>query len=143
MTVILRSLKSSLRSQPRLAIRQFQSTPRRAEQFLNANEETFDRVVNTSAKDNVVLVDFYADWCRPCQMLSPILCQLTEDKSVKTGSASSLQLVTVDTDQQFALAQKYQIRSLPTVIAFKEGKLVDKFIGALNEAGVREFLQKV
>jgi len=145
MSVTLHSLKSFLRrSQPHVAIQLFHSTPRRAEQFLNANKETFERVVlNAAAKEKVVLVDFYADWCNPCRTLSPILEHLTEDTSVKTGSGSSLHLVTVDTDQQLELAQKYQIRSLPTVIAFKDGKPVDKFIGALNEAGVRQFLDKV
>jgi len=99
--------------------------------------------LDTAAKEKVVLVDFYADWCNPCRLLSPILLRLTEDTSVKTGSGSSLHLVTVDTDQQVDLAQKYQIRSLPTVIAFKGGKPVNQFIGALNETGVRRFLDKV
>jgi len=49
----------------------------------------------------------------------------------------------VDTDRQITLAQKYQIRSLPTVIAFKDGKPIEQFIGAQNEAGVRQFLRKV
>ncbi|KIM79668.1 hypothetical protein PILCRDRAFT_10161 [Piloderma croceum F 1598] len=76
-------------------------------------------------------------------MLSPILQQLAEDASVKTGSGSSMDLVTIDIDQQTELGQKYEIRSLPTVIAFKAGQPVDQFIGALNEAGVRQFLEKV
>jgi len=144
MFVLRCPLKLSLRSQPRLAIRQFHSTPRRAEQFLNVNEETFEKVVlNTTAKEKIVLVDFYADWCNPCKTLTPVLKSLTVDASVKTGSGSSLDLVTVDTDQRYELAQKYQIRSLPTVIAFKGGKPVDKFIGVLNEVGVRQFLAKV
>jgi len=144
LATVLGSLKSSLLLQPRLATRTFHSTWRRAEQFLNANEQTFARVVmNTAAKDKVILVDFYADWCNPCRQLSPILERLTKDTSVKTGSGSSLHLVTVDTDQNIGLAQKYQIRSLPTVIAFKEGRPVDKFIGALPEAGVLRFLEQV
>jgi len=139
----LRSLRSSL-SQSHLAIRQFHSTPSWAEQFLDANAETFERVaLDPAAKEKVVLVDFYADWCLPCRTLSPILHRLTEDMSVRTGSGSSLDLVTVNTDQQQELAMQYQIRSLPTVIAFKEGKPIDKFIGALNEAGVRQFLKNV
>jgi len=99
--------------------------------------------LNTTAKEKIVLVDFYADWCNPCKTLTPVLKSLTVDASVKTGSGSSLDLVTVDTDQRYELAQKYQIRSLPTVIAFKGGKPVDKFIGVLNEVGVRQFLAKV
>jgi len=144
MSYVFRALKSSLASQPRLAARYFQTTSRRTEQFLNASEETFKKVVeNATAKDKVVLVDFYADWCNPCRILSPILEKIVEDPSAKTGSGSSLDLVTVDTDQQVKLAQKYQIRSLPTVIAFKEGEPVDQFVGAQNETAVRRFLQNV
>jgi thioredoxin 1 len=91
-------------------------------------EKTFERIVlNTAAKDKVVLVDFYAEhvwnlqkrngsltlvlnsWCGPCKTLSPILQQLAEDASVKTGSGSSMDLVTVDIDQQIELGQKYQV----------------------------------
>jgi len=89
------------------------------------------------------LVDFYADWCSPCKLLSPVLEKLTSDPEVKSGSGRPLDLVTVDTDAQFDLGQKFQVRSLPTVIAFKDGKPVDKFVGALNEVGVRDFLARV
>ncbi|KIM79667.1 hypothetical protein PILCRDRAFT_823205, partial [Piloderma croceum F 1598] len=62
MSVLIRSLRSSLRSQPPLVIRQFHSTSHRAEKFLSADVKTFERVVlNTAAKDKVVLVDFYAE----------------------------------------------------------------------------------
>ncbi|CAL1705292.1 unnamed protein product [Somion occarium] len=121
-----------------------------------------------SNKDKVVLVDFYAEcvpscyssylfrtfkincvhifiylrrWCNPCKMLSPILEKLTEDSSVKTGSGKPLDLVTVDTDSEVELAQQFQIRSLPTVIAFKDGKPVSQFMGAMPEPSVRNFLQ--
>jgi len=138
------ALRAPLRLQPRLTARYFHATSRRAEQFLNANEETFAKVIsNATAKHKVVLVDFYADWCNPCRILSPILEKLAEDSSIKTGSGSSIDLVTVDTDRQITLAQKYQIRSLPTVMAFKDGKPIEQFIGAQNEAGVRQFLRKV
>ncbi|KIP08908.1 hypothetical protein PHLGIDRAFT_68626, partial [Phlebiopsis gigantea 11061_1 CR5-6] len=93
-------------------------------------------------KEKVVLVDFYADWCGPCKMISPILERLTSDAEVKTGSGSALDLVTVDTDAQTSLAQEYKvISSLPTVIAFKDGKPVSQFIGAMPEGSVRNFLK--
>jgi len=95
------------------------------------------------AKDKVVLVDFYADWCNPCKMLSPILEELTKDDSVQSGSGRSLDLVTVDSDVQVQLAMKYKIRSLPTVIAFRDGEPVSQFMGALPEHRVRHFLMSV
>jgi len=91
----------------------------------------------------VVLVDFYAEWCNPCKMISPLLEKLTADATVKTGSGRSLDLVTVDTDAEFELAGKYQVRALPTVIAFRDGKKVDQFVGALNESAIRQFLGKL
>jgi len=144
---IICAFKSSLRSQqPCLTngARQFHSTVSRAEQFLKADQKTFDKIVlNSTAKDKVVLVDFYADWCSPCRMLSPILQKVAEDTSIKTGSGASLDLVTIDTDVQVELGRKYEIRSLPTVMAFREGEVIDQFVGALNEAGVRHFLKKI
>ncbi|OJA18763.1 hypothetical protein AZE42_01626 [Rhizopogon vesiculosus] len=106
----------------------------------------FDKVVlnpDPPPSDRVVLVDFYAEWCNPCKMISPLLEKLTSDATVKTGSGHSLDLVTVDTDTEFDLAAKYQVRALPTVIAFKDGKQVDQFVGALNEAAIRHFLGKL
>ncbi|KAF9227821.1 thioredoxin-like protein [Gyrodon lividus] len=114
------------------------------EQYFNANQQTFHKVaLNEHAEDKVVLVDFYASWCNPCKMISPILEKLSGDTTVKTGSGRSLDLITIDTDKEFELAHKYHIRSLPTVMAFKDGKPVDHFVGALNEAGVNKFLQRV
>ncbi|CAL1705289.1 unnamed protein product [Somion occarium] len=132
----LRALRPLLRTTP---ARTFHSTCRRQDHFLNANAETLLKAV--SNKDKVVLVDFYAEWCNPCKMLSPILEKLTEDSSVKTGSGKPLDLVTVDTDSEVELAQQFQIRSLPTVIAFKDGKPVSQFMGAMPEPSVRNFLQ--
>ncbi|EGN95536.1 hypothetical protein SERLA73DRAFT_60621 [Serpula lacrymans var. lacrymans S7.3] len=76
-------------------------------------------------------------------MISPILERLASDAKVKTGSGKSLDLVTVNTDEEFDLVERYRIRSLPTVIAFKDGQSANQFIGALNEAGIRKFLETI
>jgi len=111
---------------------------------LDANRKTFnDIALNERANDRAVLVDFYADWCGPCKMISPVLKKLTVDPNVKTGSGRSLDLVTVDTDKELELAQEYKIRSLPTVMAFKDGRPVNHFIGALSEGDIRRFLQQL
>jgi len=136
----LRSLRSSLRSQS-VWQKSFHTTLRRQQHFLDADAETFEKAI--SNEDKVVLVDFYADWCNPCKMLSPILEKVTTDPEVKSGSGLPLDLVTVDTDTQVELAQKYNIRSLPTVMAFREGQPIHRFVGALPEAQVRAFLRAV
>lgn len=76
-------------------------------------------------------------------MISPILKKLTGDPSLKTGSGRSFDLVTIDTEKQMELAREYHIMSLPTVIAFKDGKPASQFIGALDEAGIKRFLQRL
>jgi len=76
-------------------------------------------------------------------MLSPILERLAGDVEMKTGSGRPIDLVTVDTDVHGALAQQYQVRALPTVVAFRGGEPVKQFVGALPEGGVRKFLEEV
>jgi len=103
--------------------------------------EDFQKIIDSA--EFPVIVDFYADWCNPCKMISPLLEKLTSDETVKTGSGRSLDLVTVDTDSEFDLAAKYKVRALPTVIAFKDGQKVDQFVGAMKESGIREFIAKL
>ncbi|KAH8998301.1 thioredoxin-like protein, partial [Lactarius hatsudake] len=106
--------------------------------------QTFSRVTSaTKTNERVVLVDFYADWCGPCKALSPVLEKLAGDVETKTGSGRPIDLVTVDTDVHGSLAQKYQVRALPTVVAFRDGEPVKQFVGALPEGGVRKFLEEV
>jgi putative thioredoxin len=83
-----------------------------------------------------VLVDFWADWCQPCRTLTPILTKLIDEYR------GAFILVKVNTDQNQALAAQLGVRSLPTVKLFKEGKIVDEFMGALPEAEIRKFLNK-
>ncbi|OSX65351.1 hypothetical protein POSPLADRAFT_1069371 [Postia placenta MAD-698-R-SB12] len=120
----LGALRAALRPQA-IAVRSFHSSIRRHEQFLNADSATFQKAV--ANKDKVVLVDFYATWCQPCKMLSPILEKIAADPSTNTD------LVTVDTDEHSDLAMEYEVAALPTVVAFKGGKPVSRFVGALHE----------
>ena len=88
------------------------------------NENDFDKEIA-----NFVLVDFFADWCGPCQMLGPIL------------ETINFNILKVNTDEFQDLAQKYGVMSIPTVILFKDGKEVDKFIGLKSKDDIEEFIK--
>ncbi len=84
-------------------------------------DSNFDEVVLKSA--NPVLVDFWATWCRPCQMVAPILEELTQEYAEK------LTIAKLDVDQNQQTAQKYRVMSIPTMIIFKQGKPVANIVG--------------
>jgi len=97
---------------------------------------TFPDLVIEKSKSIPVLVDFWADWCAPCKMLMPVLTNVVAEFSGK------IDLVKVNTDQESQLAGSYNVRSLPTIKLFKDGQVVDEFMGALPERAVREFIEK-
>ncbi|HDK37520.1 MAG TPA: thioredoxin, partial [Thiolapillus brandeum] len=83
-----------------------------------------------------VLVDFWASWCQPCQMLMPVLANLAEQYQGK------FILAKINTEEQQELAAQFGIRSIPTVKLFRNGDPVDEFAGALPESEIRKFLEK-
>ena len=89
---------------------------------LTINEENFESEVLKCSTP--VLVDFWAEWCGPCKMLSPTVEQLSKDFDGKA------KVVKVNVDDNQNLAAKYGIMSIPTIIIFKDGKIVEQFIGA-------------
>jgi thioredoxin 1 len=96
------------------------------------SEEEFDREV--LAASGPVLVDFAAAWCAPCRALEPILVQLA------AGHAEDIVLKTVDTDTSGALVERYDVRSVPTVIAFRGGREVGRAIGLMSAGRLRKRL---
>ncbi|HEY5760083.1 MAG TPA: thioredoxin [Steroidobacter sp.] len=92
-------------------------------------------VVETSAR-MPVLVDFWAPWCGPCKQLMPILDRLVEEYGGR------FRLAKINTDEQQELAQQLGIRSLPTVVLFKDRTSVDHFVGVVPEAQIRRLLDK-
>ena len=98
----------------------------------NLSLDNFDNEISTS--NTPVLVDFWAEWCGPCKMLGPILEEISEDLKDK------LQVVKVNLDENQDLAMKYSIRSIPTLLLFKEGELVDTKVGLLPKSDLVEWL---
>jgi len=102
----------------------------------DATEQNFEIDVLQASLTTPVLVDFWAEWCGPCKTLGPILEKVVDDYS------GTLRLAKVDADTQMQLAAAFGIRSLPTVVLVKDGQMIDGFMGALPESGVRQFVEK-
>ncbi len=98
-------------------------TKRMSDKVQHITQADFERLVLKSQTPTVV--DFYADWCGPCRMVSPVIESLSQEYSGKVSFAK------VDTDANQSLAMRYEIMSIPTVMIFKGGRLVDKIIGAM------------
>lgn len=81
-----------------------------------------------------VMIDFYADWCGPCQMMGPVVANFAEayDGKIKIGKVNS--------DEEPQLAQQFQVMSIPNFVFIKEGKVVDQAIGAMPPAALKEKL---
>ena len=92
------------------------------------SEEQFESVI----KDGVTLVDFYATWCGPCKMLAPFIEEVAEEYEGKVNVCK------VDVDNVEALAYKYNVRSIPTLIYFKDGKVSEVNVGFQSKDSIKE-----
>ena len=93
--------------------------------IIDVTEGTFD--VEVLESETPVIVDFWAPWCGPCRVVSPILEELN-------GEREDLRVVKVNVDENQAIAARYDILSIPTMILFKNGEIAKKVIGALPKA---------
>ncbi len=94
-------------------------------------EESFDKQVLES--EQPVLVDFWAEWCGPCHAIAPVLDQIAEERS-------DLKVVKLNIDEQPAVAQRYGVMSIPTLILFKDGEPAAAAVGAMPKSMLEERL---
>jgi thioredoxin 1 len=102
---------------------------------LEVNDAAFDQEVLKS--EQPVLVDFWAGWCGPCKALAPIV------DGVATAFAGKLKVVKVNIDQNNAAASKYGVQSIPTLLFFKGGKVLDQQVGYVSQEVIAEKVQRL
>ncbi|MDC0192387.1 thioredoxin [Alphaproteobacteria bacterium] len=86
-----------------------------------------------SSQSNLVLVDFWAEWCGPCKQISPILEEIANEKE-------NLNILKLNIDENPATPQKYNVRGIPTLMLFKDGKLIDTKIGSLPKSSLDDWI---
>lgn len=86
-------------------------------------------------KEKIVLVDFFANWCGPCRMLSPIIEEVSNE-------INDVVFAKIDIDESSEIASSYGIMSIPTLILFKNGKMINKIVGFVSKIELRNFIEE-
>ncbi len=103
-----------------------------SDKVTNLTETTFDEVVSGTTEP--VIVDFWAEWCGPCKMVAPILDEIAEEQEGK------VKVTKLNVDEVPAIAQRYGVMSIPTMIVFKDGEVDKRIVGAKAKAQLVEEL---
>jgi thioredoxin 2 len=109
--------------------------PLRLDRPLRVSDSNLDKVV--SGTDVPLLVDFHADWCGPCKVMAPVLDEIAAER------AGSLVITKLDTDRNPALASRYGIRGIPTVIVFRSGREAAREVGAVPKARLLKLVDEL
>ncbi|RLA82475.1 MAG: thioredoxin [Deltaproteobacteria bacterium] len=105
-----------------------------SEHIVILTDENFDKEVGQS--DVPVLVDFWASWCGPCQILAPVIEKIAEEYKGKCKVAK------LNVDDNPNITMRFGIRSIPTLILFKDGQVVDKIVGAVSKDVIENLIKK-
>ena len=105
--------------------------------IIDVSESDFEYQVLAYSQQVPVVVDFWASWCAPCKVLEPVLEKLTHE------SQGAFRLARLNVDENPNISMRYQVRSIPAVKAFRDGKVVSEFIGVQPEPRIREFLRNL
>ena len=101
--------------------------------MIHFNKETFEKTLN---EGKLMMVDFWAEWCGPCQMLGPVIESLAEQYEGKAVVGK------VNTDKEPELAISYQVSSIPTVVFFKDGEEIERLVGVMPPEDFVQVLEK-
>jgi putative thioredoxin len=104
---------------------------------VEVGDADFEQVVLEGSKERPVVVDFWAEWCAPCRQLGPVLERLAEEKG------GEFLLAKLDTDANQYTAAQFDVRSIPLVVGFVDGRPVDSFVGAMPEPAVRQWVDRL
>jgi thioredoxin 1 len=107
-----------------------------AENIQAVSDASFQADVIDASKIQPVLVDFWADWCRPCHMLSPTV------EEVARENAGKLKVVKLNVDENSNAAGKFNIRGIPTLLVFKGGQVADQLVGAVPKDQIVKVIQR-
>jgi thioredoxin 1 len=104
-------------------------------QIVALTDDTFDEHIGSAATP--VVVDFWADWCGPCKMMGPVLEALAEEGDGRVTFAK------LNVDEEPATTRRFDVMSMPTLIAFRDGQPVKRLVGARGEASLRQALEEL
>lgn len=99
-------------------------------------KEIKNNEIHDELKDNLVLVDFYATWCGPCKMMHPVIDSVASENE-------NLKILKIDVDQNEDLAREYGIMTIPTLILFKEGKIIEKKVGFTPKEMINSWIKEI
>ena len=109
-----------------------QTAVKKASKVEVLNTQNFDETISKG----IVVVDFWATWCRPCLIQAPILDELSNEIS------SDVKIAKLDVDKNKAIAAKFRVRSIPTIIIFKNGQAVERLVGVQQKSSLKSLIEK-